>query len=105
MIIKNGKAIVHPIAGTFKRTGDDETDKQEAERLLLDAKENAEHVMLVDLARNDLSRLCDDVKVDALPRSTILQSCYSPRERGNGQGSAWNTILLSYWQKHSRPEH
>ena len=63
MIIKNGKAIVHPIAGTFKRTGDDETDTQEAARLLLDAKENAEHVMLVDLARNDLSRLCDDVTV------------------------------------------
>jgi len=64
IIIKNGKAIVHPIAGTFKRTGDDETDKQEAARLLTDAKENAEHVMLVDLARNDLSRLCDDVKVE-----------------------------------------
>ena len=64
IIIKNGKAIVHPIAGTFKRTGDDETDKQEAARLLLDAKENAEHVMLVDLARNDLSRLCDEVKVE-----------------------------------------
>jgi|SRR5450432_138441 anthranilate synthase component I len=64
IIIKNGKAIVHPIAGTFKRTGDDETDKLEADRLLLDPKENAEHVMLVDLARNDLSRLCDDVKVE-----------------------------------------
>jgi anthranilate synthase component I len=64
IIIKNGKAIVHPIAGTFKRTGDDETDKLEAARLLTDAKENAEHVMLVDLARNDLSRLCDEVKVE-----------------------------------------
>ncbi len=63
LIIKNGKAIVHPIAGTFKRTGDDETDHLEAERLLKDAKENAEHVMLVDLARNDLSRVCDDVNV------------------------------------------
>jgi len=64
LIMQNGKAVVHPIAGTFKRTGDDETDQREAERLLHDAKENAEHVMLVDLARNDLSRLCDDVKVD-----------------------------------------
>lgn len=63
IIIKNGKAIVHPIAGTFKRTGDDELDQQEATRLLADAKENAEHVMLVDLARNDLSRLCDQVEV------------------------------------------
>ena len=64
LIIANGKAVLHPIAGTFKRTGDDETDKIATERLLIDAKENSEHVMLVDLARNDLSRLCDEVKVD-----------------------------------------
>ncbi|MBL0134062.1 MAG: anthranilate synthase component I family protein [Chitinophagaceae bacterium] len=63
LIIQNGKAVVHPIAGTFKRTGDDAIDQSEAARLLLDAKENAEHVMLVDLARNDLSRLCDEVTV------------------------------------------
>lgn len=63
LIIKNAKAVVHPIAGTFKRTGDDVTDQQMAEKLLHDPKENAEHVMLVDLARNDLSRLCDEVKV------------------------------------------
>lgn len=63
LVIENGKAVLHPIAGTFKRTGDDVIDQQAAERLLLDPKENAEHVMLVDLARNDLSRLCDDVKV------------------------------------------
>jgi anthranilate synthase component 1 len=63
LVIQNGKAIVHPIAGTFKRSGDDATDKKETERLLNDAKENAEHVMLVDLARNDLSRLCDEVTV------------------------------------------
>lgn len=64
LIIKNHKAVVHPIAGTFKRTGDDTIDEQETKRLLADAKENAEHVMLVDLARNDLSRLCDEVKVN-----------------------------------------
>jgi anthranilate synthase component 1 len=63
LIIQNKKAVLHPIAGTFKRTGDDELDEQATERLLIDVKENAEHVMLVDLARNDLSRLCDDVKV------------------------------------------
>jgi anthranilate synthase component 1 len=63
LIIQNGKAVVHPIAGTFKRSGDDEIDQRETERLLKDAKENAEHVMLVDLARNDLSRLCDEVQV------------------------------------------
>ncbi len=63
LIIKDGNAIVHPIAGTFRRTGDAEKDRELAALLLSDAKENAEHVMLVDLARNDLSRLCDDVKV------------------------------------------
>jgi len=64
LIIQNGKAIVHPIAGTFKRTGDTEKDQIEATRLLNDPKENAEHVMLVDLARNDLSRLTNNVKVE-----------------------------------------
>src|SRR5450432_612447 len=63
LIIQNGKAIVHPIAGTFKRTGDDETDQASAIRLENDVKENAEHVMLVDLARNDLSRMCTNVVV------------------------------------------
>ena len=63
LIVKNGKAIVHPIAGTFKRTGDDEKDKAAAIALEADEKENAEHVMLVDLARNDLSRMCNKVAV------------------------------------------
>ncbi|HEV8508278.1 MAG TPA: anthranilate synthase component I family protein [Chitinophagaceae bacterium] len=63
LIIQNGKAVVHPIAGTYRRTGDDDIDERETERLLKDKKENAEHVMLVDLARNDLSRLCDEVQV------------------------------------------
>ena len=63
LVITNGTAIVHPIAGTFKRTGNDAVDADAAEKLLLDPKENAEHVMLVDLARNDLSRVCDDVRV------------------------------------------
>ena len=63
LIIKNGKAIVHPIAGTFRRTGNDEKDHLAAELLMGDKKENAEHVMLVDLARNDLSRVCDNVSV------------------------------------------
>jgi anthranilate synthase component 1 len=63
LIIQNGKAIVHPIAGTFRRTGDDDKDHLAAELLKGDKKENAEHVMLVDLARNDLSRVCDEVTV------------------------------------------
>lgn len=65
LIIKDNKATIHPIAGTFKRTGDDEQDRQLAAKLLEDPKENAEHVMLVDLARNDLSRLATDVEVDS----------------------------------------
>ena len=63
LIVQNGKAVVHPIAGTFKRTGDDEQDKALAIQLENDVKENAEHVMLVDLARNDLSRMCTEVEV------------------------------------------
>lgn len=63
LIVNNGHAIVHPIAGTFKRTGNDETDKALAIALESDEKENAEHVMLVDLARNDLSRMCSNVEV------------------------------------------
>ena len=58
------KAYIDPIAGTTKRTGDEEADKQGAQYLRQDPKENAEHVMLVDLARNDLSRNCHHVKVD-----------------------------------------
>ncbi|RFS21083.1 anthranilate synthase component I family protein [Chitinophaga silvatica] len=63
IVIANGKATIHPIAGTFKRTGDDAQDKMLADRLLEDPKENAEHVMLVDLARNDLSRNATEVEV------------------------------------------
>ena len=63
LLIQGGKAVVHPIAGTVKRSGDDAIDQRMSEGLLKDAKENAEHVMLVDLARNDLSRLCEEVKV------------------------------------------
>ncbi len=63
LIVQNGKAVIHPIAGTYRRTGDDDTDTKLAEQLMNDAKENAEHVMLVDLARNDLSRHCDQVRV------------------------------------------
>ena len=62
--IENRKAYIDPIAGTTKRTGDAEADRRGAEYLRNDPKENAEHVMLVDLARNDLSRNCHNVKVD-----------------------------------------
>lgn len=63
LTIKNNEATIYPIAGTFRRTGNDLLDKELAENLKKDEKENAEHVMLVDLARNDLSRHCDQVEV------------------------------------------
>ncbi len=64
LVVKDGRAEIHPIAGTFKRTGDDEQDAELAKKLAADEKENAEHVMLVDLARNDLSRHGNDVRVE-----------------------------------------
>ena len=63
LIVDDGLAEIHPIAGTFKRTGDEHQDEILAKKLKNDDKENAEHVMLVDLARNDLSRHGSDVKV------------------------------------------
>lgn len=64
LVIEKGTATINPIAGTFRRTGDDKRDRELAEQLSNDPKENAEHVMLVDLARNDLSRHCHQVKVN-----------------------------------------
>ncbi len=62
--IEEGRVTIDPIAGTTRRTGDKQQDAQLTAALLTDPKENAEHVMLVDLARNDLSRNCHEVKVD-----------------------------------------
>ncbi len=62
--INKGKVSINPIAGTFRRTGHDDQDLQLAEKLSKDPKENAEHVMLVDLARNDLSRNAEKVEVE-----------------------------------------
>lgn len=64
IVVKQGKATIYPIAGTFRRTGDDAKDAELAQALYDDPKESAEHVMLVDLARNDLSRNCDRVNVE-----------------------------------------
>lgn len=62
--VQGRKAIVNPIAGTFRRTGHDKQDQELARQLLADDKENAEHTMLVDLARNDLSRCATNVVVE-----------------------------------------
>jgi anthranilate synthase component 1 len=64
IVVKDRQATIYPIAGTFRRTGDDARDAELAQKLYDDPKESAEHVMLVDLARNDLSRNCDVVKVE-----------------------------------------
>ncbi|HSP40498.1 MAG TPA: anthranilate synthase component I family protein [Gillisia sp.] len=64
LVVKGDRAEIHPIAGTFKRTGNDEQDAELAKSLTADKKENSEHVMLVDLARNDLSRHSSKVKVE-----------------------------------------
>lgn len=64
IVVKDRKATIYPIAGTFRRTGNDVADAELAQKLYDDPKESAEHVMLVDLARNDLSRNCDVVKVE-----------------------------------------
>lgn len=64
IVIKDKKAAIYPIAGTFKRTGNDKKDEELAKKLFDDPKENSEHVMLVDLARNDLSRSGEHVKVE-----------------------------------------
>lgn len=64
IVVKNNVATIFPIAGTFKRTGNDQADAELALKLYDDPKENSEHVMLVDLARNDLSRSSEKVNVD-----------------------------------------
>jgi anthranilate synthase component 1 len=57
--VKEGKAIVRPIAGTRRRSPDKEKDRALEKELLSDPKERAEHLMLVDLGRNDLGRVCE----------------------------------------------
>lgn len=64
IVIKDDQATIYPIAGTFKRTGNDSLDAEQAQKLTEDEKENSEHVMLVDLARNDLSRSSEEVEVE-----------------------------------------
>lgn len=64
IVVKNNKATIYPIAGTFRRTGNDLDDAELARKLYDDPKENSEHVMLVDLARNDLSRSSVMVNVE-----------------------------------------
>lgn len=66
LVVKNGVAGVNPIAGTYRRTGDDAQDAERALALARDPKENAEHIMLVDLARNDLGKHSKKVSIKTL---------------------------------------
>ncbi len=66
LVVKNRIAGVNPIAGTYKRTGNDDDDAKSARALAADPKENAEHIMLVDLARNDLGKHCKSVRIKEL---------------------------------------
>lgn len=83
--IRNRHAYIDPIAGTTKRTGDLVKDQQNAEYLRNDPKENAEHVMLVDLARNDLSRNCHDVTVDTYKQMQFYSHVIHLVSRVSGQ--------------------
>ena len=71
LVVENNRAEIHPIAGTYRRTANDAEDLLAVEKLKADKKENAEHMMLVDLARNDLSIHCSEVAVETLKEAQI----------------------------------
>ena len=77
IVINNKKAEIHPIAGTFKRTGDDERDQITAKELAKDPKENSEHIMLVDLARNDLSRSGNMLKLKKIEKFNFIPMLFT----------------------------
>ncbi len=85
LIVSNGKAEIHPIAGTFKRTGNDLKDAELANQLSIDDKENAEHIMLVDLARNDLSRHSNQVTVETYREVQFFSHVIHLVSKVNGQ--------------------
>ncbi|AZQ64466.1 anthranilate synthase component I family protein [Flammeovirga pectinis] len=85
IIVKDKQATIHPIAGTFKRTGNDKKDAEIAQQLYDDPKENSEHVMLVDLARNDLSRNGNNVKVEVFKEIQYYSHLIHLVSKVNGQ--------------------
>ena len=98
LIIKDTIAEIHPIAGTFKRTGNDEEDALLAKKLSEDKKENSEHVMLVDLARNDLSRNCTDVKVEKYKEVQFFSHVIHlvSKVTGKLKGSSMNLVANTF---------
>src|SRR5690606_25090876 len=85
LTIKGGEAAIYPIAGTFKRTGTDTEDRATADALKRDPKESAEHVMLVDLARNDLSKHCNEVDVKSFKESQLYSHVIQLVSKVTGQ--------------------
>lgn len=100
LIIREGQAVVHPIAGTFRRTGDDAIDGAKANELLQDPKENAEHVMLVDLARNDLSTVCTNVEVSQYKNiqyySHVIHMVSEVRGRLEAQANPFRVLFKTF---------
>jgi anthranilate synthase component I len=100
IVVNNGKATIYPIAGTFKRSGNDIKDYDLAKQLLNDPKENSEHVMLVDLARNDLSRHCDSVKVETFKEvqyySHVIHLVSKVTGRLESEGTMMNIVADTF---------
>lgn len=98
--IKNSTANIFPIAGTFKRSGNDEEDAKIAKQLEEDPKESAEHVMLVDLARNDLSRHCQQVEVKSFKEVQYYSHLIHLVSKVSGQlqkkGSSFKVVADTY---------
>ena len=98
--IKNETANIFPIAGTFKRSGNDEEDAKIAKALENDPKESAEHVMLVDLARNDLSRHCQQVEVKSFKEvqyySHLIHLVSKVSGRLQDKGSSFKVVADTY---------
>lgn len=94
--IEDGRATIDPIAGTTRRSGNKETDAQLTAALLADPKENAEHVMLVDLARNDLSRNCHDVKVEFYKEPQYYSHVIHLVSRVSGKLNAGNNPIKTF---------
>ncbi|MEQ8927841.1 MAG: anthranilate synthase component I family protein [Fulvivirga sp.] len=100
ILIKGDKASIFPIAGTFRRTGDDAADAELAKKLSEDEKENAEHIMLVDLARNDLSRSSKNVEVEVYKEvqyySHVIHLVSKVTGQLNGHGSSLQLVADTF---------
>lgn len=92
--LKDGLASIHPIAGTIRKTGDEATDVKLTNELLHDEKENAEHTMLVDLARNDLSKYCSNVHIASYKEVQRFSHVIHLVSKVTGQANTTNALTL-----------